>query len=145
MDRGAAHFGKQRKAEKEVRAGLHGPQRSDAKPEEWRAQAASPLEPFDPVTVLGDVRALWTDRSSGDLRDADRAHTVIELITGGPSSEGSSYRLQQVHGSTVRVVGSVSPSSPARAPSPTAEGTTPMGGSTGDALVTATPSHASSS
>ena len=73
--------------------------------------------------MIGGVRALWTDRSQGDLLPA-RSSNAAPVVAGGPSGTRPWYWLRQVHGSVVRVVG----------------GEPPQPAEIGDALVSADPS-----
>lgn len=52
---------------------------------------------------MGGVRALWTDRDHGDLRQVRSTHAT-PLVPGGPVGGGRCHQLRQVHGSVVHVV-----------------------------------------
>jgi hypothetical protein len=65
------------------------------------------------VTVVGDIRAAWSDRSHGDLRrrpvggGASRLDRFASQVSGGRAGPGRLRGLRQVHGAEVLIVGNV--------------------------------------
>lgn len=74
------------------------------------------------MALAGGIRALWTDRSHGDLRQVRSTHAT-PVVPGGPVGNGPCHQVHQVHGSVVHLT--------------TGDATEPA--PTGDALVAADP------